>query len=73
MENTHLAKTTSRFGRKEAKQALYAVLAALLCFIGPTYFVPLINDVIPNTYAMILGFASFLIGIVFVLKLVKEA
>lgn len=65
-------KATSRFGRREVKQMLYAVLAAILCFIGPTYSVLVISKVIPQTYAMILGFVCFLIGVVFALKLVKE-
>jgi len=51
---------------------LYAVMAALLCFIGPTYFVAVISEVIPQMYAMSLGLASLLLGIVFILKLVKE-
>jgi hypothetical protein len=64
--------TPSRFGRRETKQALYAILAALLCFIGPTYFVAVATEVIPQTYAVALGLISFLIGIAFVFKLVKE-
>ncbi len=51
---------------------LYAVLAALFCFIGPTYFVTVANNLIPNSYALALGFGCFLIGLVLVLKLVKE-
>jgi len=72
MEDICLAKTSSRFVRHEVKQVLYAVLAAILCFVGPTYFVVVISKVIPQIYAIILGFICFLIGIVFVLQLVKE-
>jgi len=65
-------KVTSRFARKEVKQVLYVVLAALLCFAGPTYLVVAISRVIPQMYAMALGFVCFLIGIVFMFRLVKE-
>jgi hypothetical protein len=65
-------KATGRFGRKKVKQMLFAVMAALLCFVGPTYFVAAMTKVIPQTYAASIGFASFLIGIVFILKLVEE-
>ncbi len=65
-------KATSRFGRKEVKQMIYAVVAALFCFIGPTYFAVVMSEIIPQIYAMTLGFVSFLIGLVFVFKLVKE-
>lgn len=64
--------TPNRFARKEVKQTLYAILAALLCFIGPTYFVAIATKVIPQTYAVALGFVSFLVGIVFIFRLVKE-
>ena len=67
-----LVKTTSIFGKKEVKQMLYAVLAALLCFIGPTYFVAITSKVIPQIYAMALGFVCFLIGVIFVFRLLKE-
>lgn len=67
-----MARISRRFKRKEVKQMLYAVLAAMLCFVGPTYFAAATSKVIPQTYAMILGFVCFLIGIIFVLKLVKE-
>ena len=67
-----MAKATSRFGRKEVKQMLYAVLAALLCFVGPTYFVVLLSRFIPQVYAMAFGFVCFLVGVIFVLKIVKE-
>jgi CHASE2 domain-containing sensor protein len=58
--------------RKEVKQMLYVVLAALFCFVGPTYFVLVMKELIPQIYAMIFGFVSFLIGIGFILKLVEE-
>ncbi|UCE95388.1 MAG: hypothetical protein JSV51_06575 [Candidatus Bathyarchaeota archaeon] len=67
-----MGMTKSWFGRKEVRQALYAVLAALLCFIGPTYFVAVLSRLIPQTYAMVLGLISFLIGIFVVVKLVKD-
>lgn len=58
--------------RKEVKQVIYVVLAALFCFIGPTYLVLVMSELIPQIYSTILGFVSFLIGIVLVLKLAKE-
>jgi hypothetical protein len=64
--------SSGKLGRKEVKQMLYAVLAALLCFVGPTYFAAVLSKVVPLAYAMTLGFISLLVGIVFVLKLVKE-
>lgn len=72
MEDICLVKATSRFERREVRQMLYAVLAALLCFVGPTYFVAVMSKIIPQIYAMALGFVFFLIGIGFVLQLVKE-
>ena len=60
------------FGRKEVKQMLYIVLAALLCFVGPTYFVAAISRVVPQIYSMVMGFLLFLIGIFIILRLVKE-
>jgi hypothetical protein len=72
MEDVCSVKATGKFGRRGVKQALFAVMAALLCFIGPTYFVAAMSKVIPQMYAMSLGLASFLLGIVFILKLVKE-
>lgn len=65
-------KKVSKFGKREVKQMLYAVLASIFCFVGPTYFVAVISKVLPQIYAVALGFVCFLIGIVFVLKLVKE-
>jgi hypothetical protein len=64
--------SSGKLGRKEVKQMLYAVLAALLCFVGPTYFAAVLSKVVPLAYAMTIGFISLIIGIVFVLKLVKE-
>jgi hypothetical protein len=72
MEDTCKLKATSRFGRKEVRQTLYAVLAALLCFIGPTYLVVVMDNIIPYTYAMALGFAIFLVGVILIVRLVKE-
>ena len=72
MEDFCSVKATGKLGRREVKQMLYAVMAALLCFVGPTYFVAAMSEVIPQTYAMSLGFASFLLGIIFILRLVKE-
>ena len=54
------------------RRMLYVVLAALLCFAGPTYFVAIMSNVIPRIYAMAAGFVSFLIGIFFVYRLVEE-
>jgi hypothetical protein len=66
-----LVKIGSWLG-KGVRQVLFAVLAALLCFIGPTYFVVLLDEIIPLMFALILGFVCFLVGIVFVFKLVEE-
>jgi len=71
MEAICLTKVATKM-RKEVKQMFYVVLAALFCFIGPTYFVLVMSELISQIYAIILGFVSFLIGIVLVLKLVKE-
>lgn len=65
-------KTKNRFNRREIRQTLYIVLAALLCFIGPTYFVAVVSRIIPIAYAMTLGFISFIAGIIVVLFLIKE-
>lgn len=65
-------KATSIFGKKEVRQMIYAILAALFCFIGPTYFVATISRVIPQIYAMILGLVSFLIGVVLLFRLLKD-
>lgn len=54
------------------RRMLYAVLAALLCFVGPTYFVAIMSNIIPQLYAMAAGFVSFLIGIFFMYRLVEE-
>jgi hypothetical protein len=67
-----LVTPSGKLGRREVKQMLYAVLAAVLCFVGPTYFVAVLSKVVQLAYAMTLGFISLLVGIVFVLKLVKE-
>ncbi|MCW3981352.1 MAG: hypothetical protein NWF11_07760 [Candidatus Bathyarchaeota archaeon] len=60
------------FEKKEVKQIMYAVLAALLCFIGPTYFVAMLSEVIPQIYSMTIGFLTFLLGIFLIFRLVKE-
>ncbi|MCK4933376.1 hypothetical protein KAS06_01775 [Candidatus Bathyarchaeota archaeon] len=57
---------------EKVKQMLNVVLAAILCFVGPTYFVAIASNIIPQIYAMAAGFVSFLIGIFFVLRFVKE-
>lgn len=54
------------------KQLMYAVVAALLCFVGPTYFVALLSEVIPQVYSMAIGFLTFLLGIFLIYRLVKE-
>jgi hypothetical protein len=71
MEKTPLVRV-SLFGRKEVRQMLYTILAALFCFFGPTYLVTVMNNVVPQTYAIVLGFGCFLVGIFFAFKLVKE-
>lgn len=65
-------KTSSKSGKKEVRQTLYAVLAALLCFIGPTYLVVVMDSIIPLAYALTVGFALFLVGLVLILRLVRE-
>ena len=72
MEDACVGKIIGSLGKREVKHMLYVVLAALFCFVGPTYFVALISKAIPQVYAMALGFVCFLIGLFFVLKLVKE-
>ncbi len=67
-----MVKATGWFGRKEVKQMAYVVLASLLCFVGPTYFFAALSDVVPQVIAIVLGLLCFLVGIVFVLKLVEE-
>ena len=57
---------------KGFRQVLLAVLAALLCFVGPTYFVVLLGEVVLQAYAVVLGFVCFLVGVVFVYRLVEE-
>jgi len=58
--------------KRDVRQMLYVVLAALLCFVGPTYFVAVLGEVIPLIYAVVLGFASFLVGVALIILLVKE-
>ena len=64
-------KIGSWFG-KGFRQVLFVVLAALLCFVGPTYFVVLLGEVVPLVFALVLGFVCFLVGVVFVFRLVEE-
>lgn len=59
-------------GRNDVRQMIYVVLAALLCFIGPTYFAAFLGEFIPGTFAMALGFVSFLLGIFLILRLIKD-
>lgn len=65
-------KPASKSGKNEVRQLMYVVLAALLCFVGPTYFVAVVSKVIPDMYAMALGFASFVVGVILILRLVRE-
>ena len=58
--------------KKQIKHMLYIILAAVLCFIGPTYFVALASQVIPQTLAMLLGLLSFIIGTAFIFRVVRE-
>ncbi len=67
----HMKKPTNKM-RKEAKHALYVVLAALFCFAGPTYFVLVLRELISQIYAITLGLICFLIGIFLILKLAQE-
>ncbi|UCH31180.1 MAG: hypothetical protein JSV05_06655 [Candidatus Bathyarchaeota archaeon] len=63
---------TSKLKVKRFKNIIYVVLAALLCFIGPTYFVAVMSNIISQIYAIVLGLCCFFIGIVFIFKLVEE-
>jgi len=71
METSFLAKFL-KLKNEGVRRMLYAVLAALLCFVGPTYFVAIMSNIIPQLYAMAAGFVSFLIGIFFMYRLVEE-
>lgn len=66
-----MSKASGRLGRK-GRQTLYAILAGLLCFVGPTYLVAGATRIVPQNYAIALGLLSFLVGLVFVLRLVEE-
>lgn len=57
---------------EQTKRMIYTVLAVFLCFVGPTYLVAVIDKVIPQLYAMTLGFISFLIGVFFIFRLEEE-
>ncbi len=70
--NKLVSKLRARAGKIELKQVLSVILAALFCFIGPTYFVAMASGVISQTYAVTLGFICFLIGIALIFRLVKE-
>ena len=59
-------------GRSEIRQTMYVLVAALLCFVGPTYLVALLSEFIPGIFAMTLGFVSFLVGLFLILRLVKD-
>lgn len=67
-----MTKAVGKFGKKETRQMLYTILAVVFCFIGPTYFVAVMSRIIPQIYAVTIGFVCFLIGVVFVLRLIKE-
>ena len=58
--------------KKRIRHMLYVVLAALLCFIGPTYFVALASRIIPQGIAALLGLLSFIVGTVFILRVVRD-
>ena len=70
--NYSLSKVAGRFSKKEVRQVLYAIFAALFCFVGPTYFVAIASRIISQTYAIALGFVCFLVGIILVFRMVKE-
>ena len=70
-QEAHLM-ATNKLARNRVRQMIYAVLAALLCFIGPTYLAALLTEFIPSTFAMALGFVSVLLGVFLLLRLVKD-
>lgn len=70
-ETIHLAEAAGA-AKRNVRQMFYVVLAALLCFVGPTYFVAVLGEVIPLIYAVVLGFASFVVGVALIVLLVKE-
>jgi hypothetical protein len=70
-EDSRLSKASGRLGRK-GRQTLYTILAGLLCFVGPTYFLAGAARLVPHIYATALGLLSLLVGVVFVLRLVEE-
>ena len=51
---------------------MYVLVAALLCFVGPTYFAALLSEFIPGVFAMTLGFVSFLVGLFLILRLARD-
>ncbi|UCD96830.1 MAG: hypothetical protein JSV35_01885 [Candidatus Bathyarchaeota archaeon] len=58
--------------KKRVGRMLYVILAALLCFIGPTYFVALASQIIPQGIAALLGLLSFIAGTVVILRVVRD-
>jgi hypothetical protein len=58
--------------KKRIRHMLYVVLAAILCFIGPTYFVALASEIIPQGIAALLGLLSFIAGTVFILRFIRD-
>jgi hypothetical protein len=72
MRDNCLTKTAGRFGSKEFMKVFYVVLAAVLCFVGPTYFVLVLSKVISEVFAVVLGFVCFLVGLFFVFRLIGE-
>ena len=55
-------------------KALLLVIAALLIFVGPTYVVYVLNNVINVSFAvsMVSGFAIFMAGLVFLWYLIRR-
>ncbi|MGQ9530218.1 MAG: hypothetical protein ACUVTC_02145 [Candidatus Bathycorpusculaceae bacterium] len=69
MKENRRFNLSSRFWR-----TLLLVLAALLTFAGPTYFVYVLNIILEINYAvsMASGFALFLVGLALIWYLIKK-
>jgi len=59
--------------RKEVFRAILILIAAILTFGGPTYFLMILQRLdVPQPLLVFLGLASLTIGIVLLAKFVKE-
>jgi len=59
--------------RKGVFRAILILIAAILTFGGPTYFLMILNRLdVPQQLLVLLGLASLTVGIVLLAKFVKE-